>query len=573
MIPATPKVKDIYIKVHNSTETMHTDQTGRFPATSSSGNQYIMVLVEVDGNFIDAEPMKNRSEGSMIKAYKTLWDRLTSSGTVKPKTHILDNEASVEFKREIQKNCTVQLVPPDNHRRNLAERAIQTFKNHFKSVLAGVDDSFPMRLWDRLLPQTILTLNLLRQSNAVPTISAWQYVHGNFDYNKMPLAPMGCAVQIHQGSERRASWAANAIDGWYLQTSPDHYRCHVIYVKQTRSERVSDTVYFKTKYLTQPTLTPADIITKALQDLTQALKGKHNQQGISQMDALVKLDVILNNVPEPEPTLESEKTPEKLTLPMETRRVTFDTTSKPPKPDELQTDIPNPRVTNQPVRTRSKPIHKVTVDKMIPTPRVKITMSNLNSNDNRERIRKYISSKTLARIPRRDSHLRRTTRTSHRAQLIHDKETNTYLTYRQLLRNPKYHETWSKSSANEFGRLTNGLKDGRVKGTNTMHFIRKTDVPADRIKDVTYGSFICDFRPNKAEVYRTRLTMGGDRINYPDDCGTPTADITLFKILVNSIISTPNAKCLMLDIKDFYLNTPMKQPEFMKLKLSDIGGD
>ena len=65
---------------------------------------------------------------------------------------------------------------------------------------------------------------------------------------------------------------------------------------------MSDTVYFKTKYLMQPTLTPADVITKALQDLPQALKGKHNQQGISQMEALAKLDVILNNVPEPEPT-------------------------------------------------------------------------------------------------------------------------------------------------------------------------------------------------------------------------------------------------------------------------------
>ena len=107
----------------------------------------------------------------MIKAYKTLWDRLTSSGTIKPKTNILDNKASVEFKNEIQKNWTIQLVPPDNHRQNLlAERTIQTFKNHFKSVLAGVDYSFPMRLWDRLLPQTILTLNLLRQSNAVPIL-------------------------------------------------------------------------------------------------------------------------------------------------------------------------------------------------------------------------------------------------------------------------------------------------------------------------------------------------------------------------------------------------------------------
>ena len=50
----------------------------------------------------------------------------------------------------------------------------------------------------------------------------------------------------------------------------------------------------------------------------------------------------------------------------------------------------------------------------------------------------------------------------------------------------------------------------------------------------------------------------------------PTADMTLFKILANSIISTPNAKCLMIDIKDFYLRTPMKRPEYMRLKLTDI---
>ena len=94
-----------------------------------------MVLVEVDGNFIDAEPMKNRSEGAMIKAYQALWARLTASGTIKPKTHILDNEALAEYKKEIQKNCTIQLVPQDNHQRNLAERAIQVFKNHFKLIL------------------------------------------------------------------------------------------------------------------------------------------------------------------------------------------------------------------------------------------------------------------------------------------------------------------------------------------------------------------------------------------------------------------------------------------------------
>ena len=107
-----------------------------------------MVLVKVGGNYIDAEPMKNKMEGSIIKAYLILWARLTASGTVKPRCrHLLDNEASAAFKAEIKKNCTLQLVPPDNHRRNLAVRAIQTFKSHFKAILAGVAENFPMNLY------------------------------------------------------------------------------------------------------------------------------------------------------------------------------------------------------------------------------------------------------------------------------------------------------------------------------------------------------------------------------------------------------------------------------------------
>jgi hypothetical protein len=63
---------------------MHTNQTGHFPANSSSGNKYIMVLVEIDGNYIDAEPMKDRMEGSMIQAYLILWTQITASKSVRP---------------------------------------------------------------------------------------------------------------------------------------------------------------------------------------------------------------------------------------------------------------------------------------------------------------------------------------------------------------------------------------------------------------------------------------------------------------------------------------------------------
>jgi hypothetical protein len=269
---------------------MHSNQTGRFPATSSSGNQYIIVLVKVDGNYIDAEPMKNRSAGSMVKAYLTLWKQITESGSIKPTTHILDNEASAELKEAIKKSCIIQLVPPDNHRRNIVERGIQTFKNHFKAILAGVEDSFPMRLWDKLLPQTVLTLNLLWQSNVAPTVSAYQYIRGSFDYNKMPLAPMGCAVQLHESCERRGTWAENTTDGWYLQTSPEHYRCHKIHVKKTNSKRVSDSEFFEHKNITQPTLSTVDLLKKAINNLTHALKGRRNTNGIKEMEALQKLD-------------------------------------------------------------------------------------------------------------------------------------------------------------------------------------------------------------------------------------------------------------------------------------------
>jgi hypothetical protein len=64
--------------------------------------------------------------------------------------------------------------------------------------------------------------------------------------------------------------------------------------------------------------------------------------------------------------------------------------------------------------------------------------------------------------------------------------------------------------------------------------------------------------------------MGGNLINYPDDVGTPTANLLLIKILLNSVVSTPKAKFATADISNFYLMTPLKQPEYAKIKLSDV---
>jgi len=167
----------------------------------------------------------------------------------------------------------VELTPADQHRCNAAERTIQTFKGHFISVLAGVADGFPINQWDELLPQTILTLNLLCQLNVAPNISAHAYHHGSFDYNWMPLAPMGCAVQFHIKPGRRKTFGEHSEDGFYLKMSEEHYRTHVIFAKKTRAKRLADTVFFKHKYITQPTITPANAIVNAYNKLRQAIQG------------------------------------------------------------------------------------------------------------------------------------------------------------------------------------------------------------------------------------------------------------------------------------------------------------
>jgi hypothetical protein len=273
-----------------------------------------------------------------------------------------------------------------------------------------------MRLWGRLLPQTVLTLNLLRQSNVAPIVSAYQYVHGAFDYNRMLLAPMGCAVQVHESNERRGTWAANTIDGWYLQTSPKHYCCHNVYVKNTSSKRVLDSVHFKHKYITQPTLNPEDTVVKAINDLSHALREIKNATGILQIKALQKMDELFNEqltstVKTAEPPQEIQPSP----------RVTFAEMSKPPQ------EIPTPRVVHEKIPNPRVAIKKATINKAtnnnLPHPRgLRTKLKHLIgiAANNRARIQNCHQM-----ILRRQDH-------NEQAQLIHDKETGEYPNYLQL---------------------------------------------------------------------------------------------------------------------------------------------
>ncbi|KAL7476263.1 hypothetical protein ACHAW6_002135 [Cyclotella cf. meneghiniana] len=242
-----------------------------------------MVLVDIDSNAILVEPMKSRKDEEMIWAYNVLVGCLQRSG-IQPKKHVLDIKISNAMKAHIDKKYKflLELIPPGCHRRNAAEVAIRNFKAHFLSMLSGASPTFLPSLWDRLLPQTKITLNLLRQSNATPTVSAYAHLSGPFDYNKMPLAPMGCEVQIHEKTDSRGTWAYHSVDGWYLNTSAKHHRVHNCHVKHTKNERLSDTVQFQHKSITNPSISPADKLMLALANckeiLSGHLKGEHEHQ-------------------------------------------------------------------------------------------------------------------------------------------------------------------------------------------------------------------------------------------------------------------------------------------------------
>ena len=158
----------------------------------------------------------------------------------------------------------------------------------------------------------------------------------------------------------------------------------------------------------------------------------------------------------------------------------------------------------------------------------------------------------------------------HQDLAVMDKETRKLLNYRQLMKNPKYKKNWIMSSANEFGQLANGV-GGRIKNpTNTIALIRRKEIPHDQRKYVTYVQFVCSVRPEKKEKNITRFTVDGDRIDYPGKVDTPTADMLVAKILFNSIISTKGSRFTAIDVSNFYLMTPLKRPEYIRIHIRDI---
>ena len=201
--------------------------------------------------------MKNRLDEKIISEYQALLKRLQGSGVTTKKHY---NKCSTKLKELIQDTSKLELVSPNYHRCNVAEISSKAFEQYILGILVGLTDNFPWLLWDILLPQTKIILNLLPESNATPTVSAYTHMYGNFDYNRISLAPMSCPCHIHVKLNDRTAWNCHAQKGYYLFTPGNHHYTHNMFTKDTETKRLSDTVDFLHRKITCPIIGHVDLV-------------------------------------------------------------------------------------------------------------------------------------------------------------------------------------------------------------------------------------------------------------------------------------------------------------------------
>ena len=150
-------------------------------------------------------------------------------------------------------------MEPINHHVNAAERAIQTFKNHFISGLYSTYIEWPFQLWNKITEQAVITCKTLRTSCIDPRKSSYHQLHGNrYDWNSFPMDPPDTRAVLYLEPDIRYSWGTRGIDAWYCGPAQDHYRCKFFYVPETRSYRTSGSFDLFPQNFSLPDMSPEE---------------------------------------------------------------------------------------------------------------------------------------------------------------------------------------------------------------------------------------------------------------------------------------------------------------------------
>ena len=536
--------------------TVYMDMTGKFPHRSINGNQCMLVVYDYATNAILVEAIKNFESNTICEAYKKVHKYLESKGR-RPRFNILDNQASRLIAEFVEANKgKYQLVEPRNHRAKAAERAIQTFKAHFIAGLCTTDANFPTQLWDYMVLQAQDTLNMLRTARCDTTKSAYEVLEGPFQFDKVLLAPPGTKAIIYDSPEDRNSWAPHGTDAWYLTPAKRHYRAARFYVPATRATRVSASARMFPQHCDPlPDSGTIDEIRLVADELGEMVARRNTNGKKTTNNELKKLKHVMDK----NTTKRTSTSPTAPRVVWRERR-SHNRITRNNTPGEVpiinretyeplvRYNVPTPKGAPR-SKARNTPARRS--DRLNP----RMTRAGTQRSPTMLRNTKFVSNAAIAAII-----VAPATAFDHRAYagVVHPVTRETITSYRKLAADPATRDIWTHAFGKDIGNLAQGDTVTGTRGTDTIFFMNHQEIsriPKDRT--VTYLKVVVDYRPQQQDPNRVRITVGGNLLSYPGELTTRTADLIRTKLLWNSVLSTKGAQYMTVDIKGFYLNTPL----------------
>lgn len=596
--PAERRSRIVFTKILEArklpTNQHFSDSTGRFPVPSKRGNEYCMIMLGVDANYIHVEPMRNRKTESELAA-QTAGNAFFKSKGFTPHFMRLDNETSAELEKFFrQQDIKVEYVAPHQHRANKAERAIRTFKNHFIAILSATDPDFPMSDWDLLLPQAEMTVNMLRGSNVNPFISAYQQLHGQYDFEHNPIAPPGIKVLVHEKPNQRGSWAPHGVEGWYVGPAMHHHRCYDVLVKATKRVRTTDTLsWHPHKAVGLPGARPIDILAARMQDLAAelhelnklapALIGHHDiltAPTSTLAEALTLLHTTFINTAKKQ-RVEEAHTVEQQHVIAAKQRVAEDiatqvppttaasspSRTQPPQPNSNNDSPPSGFQAQQPVT--NPPQQSAAMQKRRTKSPAAKNKTSRKTRKNEEQVAPQMprtavtkrGGKRRKESPVATYKLRNRQLAAAAMDIVIDVQPETW---KEAMRGP-HRDIWLKAHSEEITRL--------VDDTECIKFIAPTSKPRNKSASYYNPQVKVKVKDGKL-VYRVRGTYGGNKQHFNGEKDAQTAALPTVKLQLNSVVSD-DADWMTVDIKDFYptKGNKLDEPEYMWIQLTSLPED
>ena len=467
-------------------------------------------------------------------------------------------------------------------------------------MLCTTDPNFPLYMFEKLVDQAELTLNLMRGSPFSPHVSAWHALRGPYVYSNTPIAPPCMKIVCFESADGRLSWATHGVDGYYVGPALDHHRCYKVYITETRATRVTGQLsWHPPAHYNMPGASPLDDCIGCLTALrtsidalvkthpaclpasTPAMPATNDINAaldtilsiFSKKPVAPALPSLLNEAPaasqrvsEPTPDAQAQGVPDPTPEPRSQRVLDADTPPLPP-PTTDSNDVADPPTLKESRSPRTRADHKALGSDILETHIPHYSRSKISRD---KKAQYYFANNVLGQYlslydagAARDRDVVNST-----ASVL---LSNTYETdaKRKKLKigatRSRWDATnWHAEESKELRRLT--------EVTGTMDWIDAADKPSDR--KASYYNPQVSVKVNELGeiVRRVRGTYGGDGSDYAGDRSSWTADMQTIKILLNVVVSEGADFCTA-DIGDFYLGSTLERPEYMWLSRAQVPDD